>query len=85
MPTADATLLPAPAGQFSSSSSAEERGSERRLDDVGVETVLEAMVAAKKRASQPCQHEVEADDGDADETTPRGRPPVVSEVFLKAR
>ena len=92
MPTADATLLP-PA--FLSSDSVEERGSARRLDDVGVEAVLGAMIEQKRRASQPSfaaidlppasgeqrsdDESPESSDGDA------RRSPTRSEVFLKAR
>lgn len=53
MPTADATLLPPAPPAFSSSEPAEERGSARRLDDVGVEAVLGAMIEQKRRSSQP--------------------------------
>ncbi|MBX3192967.1 MAG: hypothetical protein KF819_38640 [Labilithrix sp.] len=58
---------------------------------MGVEAVLGAMVAARRRTLAPAprdadgSEELEIDDSDADETTPRGRPPVQSEVFLKAR
>jgi len=91
MATADATLLPPPFPSGNERSAVEERGSVRRLDEVGVETVLEAMVAAKRRASQPAvlELELEADfagdsrtDGDADDSP---RVPSQSEVFLKAR
>ena len=79
MPTADAALLPPPMP------SAEPRGSVRRLDEVGVEAVLGAMIEQKKRSSQPsfAAHEtgIELPEDDAD----RGRVPTRSEVFLKAR
>ena len=94
MPTADATLLP-PA--FSSSDPLEERGSARRLDDVGVQAVLGAMIEQKRRASQPSFAAIDlppASEGDGggdaadSEAPPSGEPrrvPTRSEVFLKAR
>lgn len=91
MPTADAKLLPPPY----------ERGSVRRLDEVGVETVLGAMIEQKRRASQPsypAMHELASElananalgreDGDdaADDDGPAtSRAPTRSEVFLKSR
>jgi len=90
MPTADATLLPPP--YSSSASTAEERGSVRRLDEVGVGTVLEAMIEQKhRRASQPsfpAVSEIEntAEDDDESSSEERSeRVPSRSEVFLKAR
>jgi hypothetical protein len=106
MPTADATLLPPP---FSSSSSAAQDLSDaedtapypavpetcRHLEDVGVETVLEAMIVQKRRSSSPSYPAfVELDSGfprDSHDEAPtrssqsRGRAPATSEVFLKAR
>lgn len=94
MPTADATLLP-PA--FSSSDPVEERGSARRLDDIGVEAVLGAMIEQKRRASQPSFAAIELapssdreDGNDAEAPDSEGPPggrrtPTRSEVFLKAR
>jgi hypothetical protein len=92
MPTADATLLP-PA--FSSSDSAEERGSARHLEDVGVEAVLGAMIEQKRRASQPsfaaidlppASDHQEGSDAPASEAPESARrSPTRSEVFLKAR
>jgi hypothetical protein len=89
MPTADATLLP-PA--FLATGPAEERGSARRLDDVGVEAVLGAMIEQKRRASQPSFAAIDlppADESQSEappssEGEPR-RTPSRSEVFLKAR
>ncbi|MDB4939564.1 MAG: hypothetical protein JWP87_6536 [Labilithrix sp.] len=86
MPTADAVLLPPPLP--SPASSAEERGSARRLDEVGVEAVLGAMIEQKKRASQPSFAAIELPDNvntDEDDQPPGGRAPTRSEVFLKAR
>ena len=93
MPTADATLLPPP---FSSSSLDDEPHSGRRLDAVGVETVLGAMIQ-HRRASQPSfasvvvpsakttpPSEREPRDDHSRERLP-GRAPARSEVFLKAR
>jgi hypothetical protein len=92
MPTADATLLP-PA--FSSSESAAERGSARRLDDVGVEAVLGAMIEQKRRSSQPSfaaidlppasEREEGSDAPDSEAPERARRSPTRSEVFLKAR
>lgn len=93
MPTADATLLP-PA--FLSSDPVEERGSARRLDDVGVEAVLGAMIEQKRRASQPSfaaidlppasdrEDRSETDSPESSDSEAR-RSPTRSEVFLKAR
>jgi hypothetical protein len=97
MPTADATLLP-PAFSSSSSSSlygesAEERGSARSLDAVGVGTVLGAMIEQKRRASQPSfespvlpptQAAAPDETSETDETGEH-RAPIASAVFLKAR
>ena len=86
MPTADATILPPP---FSSAAEYE-RGSTRRLDEVGVETVLEAMLETnlKRRSSQPSFAAIDRielpRDEDHESQPPGGRSPV-SEVFLKAR
>ena len=93
MPTADATLLPPP--YSSSASCAEdldqlhqpERASARRLDEVGVENILGAMIEQKRRASQPSFAAIELDSLEpfADPQPPGGRAPTTSEVFLKAR
>ena len=92
MPTADATLLPPPYSSSSFSTSeerAEEHGSHRSLDDVGVETILGAMHEQKRRSSQPSFPAVlELSDEelhDEDQGPPGGRTPSNSEVFLKAR
>ena len=94
MPTADATLLP-PAflsdEPRSPRSQGGERASARHLEDVGVETILGAMIEQKRRSSQPsfpAFSPVELSDEelhDADEGPPGGRAPATSEVFLKAR
>jgi serine/threonine protein kinase HipA of HipAB toxin-antitoxin module len=90
MPTADATILPpAPVpGQRERHDSADERGSVRRLDEVGVEAVLGAMIEQKRRSSQPSFAAIELGTDelhDEDEGRPGGRAPTTSEVFLKAR
>jgi hypothetical protein len=83
MPTADACLLPPPLPP-------EERGSVRRLDEVGVEAVLGAMIEQKRRASQPSFSAIDtgidtAIEQPEEEAPPGGRAPTKSEVFLKAR
>ena len=91
MPTADATLLPPVYASSSPSSSlhdSDDRGSARRLDEIGVEAVLGAMIEQKRRSSQPSFPAIElgADDlHDEDEGPPGGRSETTSEVFLKAR
>jgi hypothetical protein len=101
MPTADATILPPglPPGlppahadarhpSSYSASAAEERGSVRRLDEVGVEAVLGAMIEQKRRSSRPSFAAIELGTDelhDEDEGPPGGRAPTTSEVFLKAR
>ncbi len=77
MPTADATLLP-PA--FLSDDD-DERHSARRLDDVGVEAVLGAMIEQKRRSSQPSFAAIDLPRADSEAP----RTPTRSEVFLKAR
>lgn len=84
MPTADATLLPPPP-------SLDDRGSARRLDEVGVEAVLGAMIEQKRRSSSPSFAAIELGDDELrdergeEEGPPGGRAPTASEVFLKAR
>jgi hypothetical protein len=69
--------------------------STRRLDEVGVEAVLGAMIEQKRRASQPSfpaielpkEAEVEGAavaENEADESTPESAP-TKSAVFLKSR
>jgi hypothetical protein len=83
MPTAEATLLPPPYSPSSPST--------RRLDEVGVETVLGAMIEQKRRASQPSYPALTLDlerDGEGereDDAPATERAPTRSEVFLKAR
>ncbi len=94
MPTADATLLPPAFQTFGSSDPAEERGSARRLDDVGVEAVLGAMIEQKRRASQPSFAAIELPPASGEQNPESEAPesegetrrtPTRSEVFLKAR
>jgi hypothetical protein len=91
MPTRDATLLPPP---FSSSSSAaHDLGPApapdtcRHLEDVGIETVLEAMIVQRRSSqpSYPAYEELETEDNETTARIERPRPPTTSEVFLKAR
>lgn len=84
MPTVDATLLPPPSS--SPAFESETEYSARSLDQVGVETVLGAMVAAR-RASQVSALELAPDDAPSapEGGAPPARPPAQSEVFLKAR
>jgi hypothetical protein len=87
MPTADATLLPPPFSSSRADSGDDGPHSVRSLHEVGVETVLGAMIE-HRRASQPsfasivvpCDASEEADE--AEDTQ---RAPTTSEVFLKAR
>jgi len=88
MPTLDATLLPAPPSEYGAESESEFEYSSRSLDQVGVEAVLGAMVAAR-RASQVSALELAPDDeasapGPEAASAPARRP-AHSEVFLKAR
>lgn len=93
MPTADATLLPPPFSHDDPVEPISQRGSARRLDDVGVEAVLGAMIEQKRRASQPSFAAIElppasegpasTDDHARDDDS--RRTPTRSEVFLKAR
>lgn len=104
MPTADATLLPPPYSPTSTvhgdGGDQQERESVRRLDEVGVEAVLGAMIEQKRRASQPSYpafdsqaHELAGGSSDRDEAPADSdddgpathRAPMRSEVFLKAR
>lgn len=95
MPTADATLLPPPYSSSASTASTEarERGSVRRLDEVGVGTVLEAMIEQKhRRSSQPSfpavseiENTADEDDDESSSEERNERVPSRSEVFLKAR
>ncbi len=100
MPTVDATppppFLTSATSGSGSGGSAEARGdaSTRRLDDIGVETVLGAMIEQKRR-SQPAVQELvdsisddDVLDDDARDTpfVPRvNAPSAASEVFLKSR
>jgi hypothetical protein len=74
-PTADATLLPPIAAVF------EDRGSTRRLDEVGPLAVLGAMVEQRRSSLPPPCEDDEEDD-------PRAESPRVAgdaDAFLKAR
>ena len=89
MPTADATLLPPPFTD--GTATAEDRTSVRRLDEVGVENVLGAMIEQKRRASQPSFAAIELESREPRDQEDEGpasadeRAPSTSEVFLKAR
>ena len=106
MLTADALILPPPPSTHRSLEAfalgeevTSERGSSRRLDDVGVEAVLGAMIEQKRRSSRPSftafldmshDYRDEHDDDDLDDEFAArrpapGRPRAISEVFLKAR
>ena len=86
MTTADATLLPPPLSSSPLGSDDETPHSVRSLHDVGVETVLGAMIQ-HRRASQPSFVSVVVPRGarPSDEGEPTQRAPTTSEVFLKAR
>jgi hypothetical protein len=72
MPTPDANVISSPRPS-------DERGSSRRLDDIGVETVLGAMIEQKHRSSRPDFSAFPAFDLDLE---PHEE---VSGVFVKAR
>lgn len=88
MSTPDATLLPPPPEL----DSPEDRSSARSLDQVGVETVLDAMRQVKARRESRPSFTTETGDArerkerDANgETRRRHRVPADSDAFLKAR
>jgi hypothetical protein len=77
MTTSEAMLLAADA--------LDDRCSSRSLEDVGVDTVLGAMIEQRKRSSRPAPCEVAAGEDEAGaEQAPR-RAPAHSDAFLKAR
>jgi hypothetical protein len=79
MPTAGATLLPPP---YSCSAATADESSVRHLEEVGVESILGAMIEQKqRRASQPSYPAL----SEADLERHDARVPSRSEVFLKAR
>ena len=94
MPTADATLLLPPPFTYDDDEALAHEA-EAHLHGVGVEAVLGAMIAQKRRASQPAfpayregsgTNEVdERADTDAPPSARTGRAPTRSEVFLKVR
>ena len=82
MPTVGATLLPPP---YSSACPDDEGDPVRHLEEVGVESILGAMIEQKQRRASPPSYPAitTADLGGQNE--PRARVPSRSEVFLKAR
>ena len=69
MPTADATILPPPRVYSDEHDTLDERGSTRRLDDVGIETVLEAMIVQRRQSSHNIRRASDDHAGDADDDT----------------
>ena len=80
MASSDATLLPpVPADRFPEEAHRYDVPSQRRLDDVGVETVMGAMI--EKSKSRVLTLDME----DFEDTPRSQRVPVESDAFLKAR
>jgi len=67
------------------SSATVDRDSRRTLDEIGIETVLGAMIEQKKRASEPDAFEIELPPLAYEETPRSRRVPADSDAFLKAR
>jgi hypothetical protein len=86
MPTADATLLP-PVPLETPPSGLPALGanpSMRRLDEVGVEAVLGAMIEQKRRSSRPAPSEL-AELASEDEYVSCSGSPADPDVFMKVR
>lgn len=94
MPTSDAVLLPPPLPTRPASPErvlGEHRdapGSSRRLDDVGVENVLEAMIEQRRQSSRPAPAAAPIDEREAAAShghAPSVRARAASDVFVKVR